>query len=318
MLIVQKFGGSSLADTGKLAIAAQRTAEAYGAGHRIVTVVSAQGDTTDALLRRAHAVAPAPGDRELDALLSVGELVSAALLAMELEKQGLPAVSLSGWQMGLHTDGCHGNAHILKIDAARLRRELEQGRIVVAAGFQGVDVAGDVTTLGRGGSDTTAVALAAALDAARCRIYTDVDGIYTADPRLLPEAKKLDAVAWEEMLALAERGSQVLHDRCVALALERRVSLELLSAGGPGPGTLVGRAAPLPYTGVTRRGGDVSLVGAALREDPEVPRRMRAALARRGIPASAPVPGNGGLSLTVTVPEAAATEAVRALHAAFF
>ena len=321
MLIVQKFGGTSVADADKIARAADAAVEVYRSGAKVVTVVSAQGDATDVLLQKAREIAPLlkADERELDALLATGEQVSAALLALELEKRGVPAVSLTGWQLGIRTDARHGDARIEGIDTARLRAELDAGRAGVAAGFQGVDAAGAVTTLGRGGSDTTAAALAAALKADLCRIYTDVDGVYTADPRKVPEAKKLDAVAWREMLRLAELGSQVLHDRSVALAMEHGVVLEVRSAERrAAPGTFVGPAAPRAYTGVTRSGGRVSLVGAAVGDDTAsaVETRIRAALTRQGIPVSSTA--QGAYSLTAVVPEEQAEAAVRAVHAEFF
>ena len=230
MLIVQKFGGSSVADAAKLARAAGIIAGAYRAGNEVVAVLSAQGDTTDDLIEKAREITPDAPKREMDVLLSVGEQISVALMAMQLEKMGLPAVSLTGWQFGMQTDNHHGSARIHAVSAERIRRELAPGRIVLAAGFQGVDQEGDVTTLGRGGSDTTAVAIAAALGADRCLIYTDVDGVYTADPRIVPGARKLDAISYDEMLELASLGSQVLHNRSVELATRFQVDLEVLSS----------------------------------------------------------------------------------------
>ena len=316
MLIVQKFGGSSVADATKIARAADIAAEACRSGRRVVTVVSAQGDETDALIRKAHEISPHPGGRELDALLSTGEQVSAALLAIELEKRGLPAVSLTGWQLGLRTDSNHGAAMIGEIDTARLRRELDAGRLVIAAGFQGVDGSGDITTLGRGGSDTSAVALAAALGADACRIYTDVDGVYTADPRKVAGARKLDAVAYGEMLELSAQGSQVLHDRCVALAMRRGVVIEVLSSAAPGPGTRIGPAPARALTGVTKDGGRVTLVGGGLDTVPDAAPRLTQALSRQGIPVRRLV--SGPLRLTAVVPEDMADAAVRAIHQEFF
>ena len=314
MLIVQKFGGSSVADAARIAHVADTVAETYRAGDRVVVVLSAQGNTTDELIRRAREIDPAPDARELDALLSTGELVSAALMAMELHRRGLPAVSLSGWQIGLHTDSAHGNALLSSVDTDRLNAELSRGSIVVAAGFQGIDGHGDVTTLGRGGSDTTAVALAAALRADRCRIYTDVDGVYTADPRRIDGARKLDAVPYDEMLALAALGSQVLHDRSVELAMRQGVELEVLSSLKSVPGTRVGRAEPHPLTGVTKDGERVSLVGAGLTD--AAAERLTDALYRRGIPVRAM--SRGAMSLTAIVPEREANAAVEAIHKEFF
>ncbi len=239
MLIVLKFGGTSLADPSRIANAARLIAGERAQGNQVVAVVSAQGDTTDALLKAAVQVHPAPPARELDALLSAGEQMSAALLAMALDALACPAVSLAGHQAGLGTDGVHGNARVLGLKNDRIRRELAAGQVVVVAGFQGVNGTGDTTTLGRGGSDTTAVALAAYLKADLCRIYTDVDGIYDRDPRRCPDAVLLKTVDYQRMLDMARQGAQVLHDRCVELAMLYRVPVQVLSSFRPGPGTLV-------------------------------------------------------------------------------
>ena len=239
MLMVHKYGGSSLADANRLMLAASRVAQQVRLGHRLVAVVSAQGDTTDEMLLKAAQVSRRPSKRELDAYLSAGEQISAALMAMALEAQGVPAVSLTGWQAGLITDGAHADARVLGLRGSRIRDELDRGKTVVVAGFQGLDAAGDVTTLGRGGSDTTAVALAAFLGADRCRIYTDVDGIYDRDPRKFPDARRYDRIGYDDMLALARGGAQVLHDRCVELAKRYQVPVQVLSSFRPGEGTLV-------------------------------------------------------------------------------
>ena len=219
MLIVEKFGGSSLAGVERVRCAARLIADTVRAGHSVAAVLSAQGKTTDALLSTAAHYSPNPSRRELDMLLATGEQASVALMAMALEEMGLPAVSLTGWQAGVGTDETYGDAHIRRLSMERVRRELSEGKIVLIAGFQGVSPGNDITTLGRGGSDTTAVAAAAALRADECRIYTDVEGVFTADPRLIPEARRLSAVDSEEMLRLASLGSQVLHERSAALAL---------------------------------------------------------------------------------------------------
>lgn len=238
MRIVQKYGGSSLSDTQKIRNAAGQIRDFARQGHELVVVVSAQGDTTDRLVAELSSFCPNP--RELDAYLAVGEQKSAALMAMALQELGLPAVSLTAGQMGLRTDSRHTDAQILALTTSRIQQELEQGTVVVAAGFQGVDVQGDITTLGRGGSDTTAVALAAFLNAQRCMIYTDVDGVYDKDPRLHPDARRFDTIGYDQMLTLARQGAQVLHDRCVQLAKEHRILIQVLSTFRPGPGTLVG------------------------------------------------------------------------------
>lgn len=240
MLIVQKFGGSSLADPARIKRAARRLVHTVQSGHQTVAVVSAQGDTTDHLLSAIAGITSAPSQRELDAYLSAGELMSAGLMSMAIEKLGYSAVSLSGWQAGLRTDSVHGNARVLGLQNDRIQRELDSGKIVVVAGFQGIDEEEDVTTLGRGGSDTTAVALAAFLGADRCLIYTDVDGVYDRDPRIFPDAVRFDTIGYGQMLRLAREGAQVLHDRAVELAEENNVTLQVLSSFRPGPGTLVG------------------------------------------------------------------------------
>ena len=239
MRIVQKFGGSSVADAARIQRVAGILAETRRAGHQVVAVLSAQGDTTDELIEKARDLNPAPSPRELDALLCVGEQISVALMAMALEAMGEPTVSLTGWQIGLCTDSRHGAARIRSIDGARLLRELEAGKIVLVCGFQGIDEAGDQTTLGRGGSDTSAVAIAAALGADKCQIYTDVEGVYTADPRHVPGARKLAAVSYDEMLELASLGNQVLHNRSVELAKRYGVDLEVRSSFVRAPGTVV-------------------------------------------------------------------------------
>lgn len=239
MLIVQKFGGTSLSDAQRIRRAAQRAVQLKRAGHSVVVVVSAQGDTTDELIEKAAMTTSSPDRREMDAYMACGEQLSAGLMAMALQAMDCPAVSLNGWQMGLRTDGTYGNARILGLSHDRIKRELEAGKVVVATGFQGVDSENNITTLGRGGSDTTAVALAAFLQADRCLIYTDVDGVYDKDPRVHPDAARYDRIGYEEMLALARSGAQVLYDRCVELAMEHGVPIVVLSSFRDGPGTLV-------------------------------------------------------------------------------
>lgn len=240
MLIVQKYGGTSLGDGEKIRTAARRVVELARQGHKIVVVVSAQGDTTDEMIEKASKVNRRRALREMDAYLAAGEQMSAGLMAMAIGALGYPAVSLTGWQAGIRTDGIHGNAKIMDIDTGRIRRELAGGKIVVAAGFQGIDADGDITTLGRGGSDTTAVALAAWLDADKCQIFTDVDGVYDRDPRIFPDAVRYDTISYEKMMALIENGAQVLHDRSVELAREYGIQVEVLSAFTGEPGTIVG------------------------------------------------------------------------------
>lgn len=240
MLIVQKYGGTSLEDTARIMAAARRAAELARRGDQVVVVVSAQGDTTDMLIEKAAQVNKRRAAREMDAYLAAGEQMSAGLMSMAIGAMGCASVSLTGWQAGIVTDGIHGNARIQTIDTTRIRRELEAGKVVVVAGFQGVDPEGDVTTLGRGGSDTTAVALAAYLKADKCQIYTDVDGVYDRDPRLFPDAVRFDRIGYDKMMALIENGAQVLHDRSVEFAKRFAIRVEVLSAFTGAPGTIVG------------------------------------------------------------------------------
>lgn len=237
MLIVQKYGGSSLADEIRIRTAAQRVAALARQGHKLIVVVSAQGDTTDELLEKL--VFPTRSLRELDAYLTTGEQQSAALMAMALQELGCKAVSLTGWQSGILTDDRHTDAKIIGLTGNRIIRELDRGRTVVVAGFQGINSRGDITTLGRGGSDTTAVALAAYLKADKCMIYTDVDGVYDRDPRKHPDAVRYQTIGYDAMLKLARSGAQVLHDRCVELAKQYRVPIQVISSFRPGDGTVV-------------------------------------------------------------------------------
>ena len=239
-LIVQKFGGTSVGSLDRIVNVALRVAGTRSRGAAVVVVVSAMGGETDRLLDLARSVQERPDPRELDVLLSTGEQVTIALLAMTLQAKGFPACSYTGHQVRIRTDSAHNKARILHIDDQRIRADLEAGRVVVVAGFQGVDAAGNITTLGRGGSDTTAVALAAALGADECRIYTDVDGVYTTDPRVVPEARRLEALTFEEMLELASLGAKVLQIRSVEFASKYGVPLRVLSSLEDGPGTLIG------------------------------------------------------------------------------
>ena len=238
-LIVQKFGGSSVKDAERIKNVARIIAETYLKGNDVIVVLSAQGDTTDDLIAKAGEINRHASKREMDMLLSTGEQISVALCAMALEVMGLPVVSLAAWQVGIQSSGVHSDARIRRIDSERVQAELDQHRIVIVTGFQGVDRSGDVTTLGRGGSDTSAVALAAAFRADLCQIFTDVDGVYTTDPRLVPNARKLDEITYDEMLELASQGAQVLHNRSVELAKKFKVNLEVVSSLERKPGTKV-------------------------------------------------------------------------------
>jgi aspartate kinase len=244
-LIVQKYGGSSIAGGKRIKNVARRIAQAKDEGNQIVVVVSAMGDTTDELIKLAHKVSAQPSDRELDLLLSTGEVVSSTLLAMALETLGYRAVSLSGAQAGIETDSRYSKARILRVDPKRIMSELAGGNIVIVAGFQGVTSEMDIATLGRGGSDTTAVALAVSLGAKECQIYTDVEGVYTADPRIVPEATKLKKVGYEEMLELASYGAKVIHPRAVELGGLHDVPILVASSFVDRPGTIICKEASM-------------------------------------------------------------------------
>lgn len=238
-LIVQKFGGSSVRDAERLFNVADIVTSTYKNGNDVVVVVSAQGDTTDDLIEKAQEINPKASKREMDMLLSSGEQISASLLAMAIEKLGYPVVSLLGWQAGFTTSTAYGNARIKRVNPERIRKELDKKNIVIVTGFQGVNRYDDMTTLGRGGSDTSAVAIAASMRADLCQIYTDVDGVSTADPRKIPGARKLDVISYDEMLELATLGAQVLHNRSVEMAKKYHIELEVLSSLTRKPGTIV-------------------------------------------------------------------------------
>lgn len=317
-LIVQKFGGSSVADADKLLHISHIVKSAYDAQDDVLVVVSAQGDATDRLIRQARAVSPRPPLRELDALLAVGEQASAALTAMTLREQGVPAVSLTAHQLPIRTDGVHGDASITHVGRARIEKELSCRHVPIVTGFQGIDRENDLTTLGRGGSDYTAVSLAAAFGAAQCSIYTDVDGVYTADPRICPTARRLARVSYDDMYALSRAGAQVLHDKCVALAQERGVEPEVRSCAADSVGTRVcavgdGRA----VTGITRRDAaedglaEITLVGATL---PSLELQKRAALALTAADIAVIGVFAGKHTLTLTVARSASERAVCAVH----
>ena len=261
-------------------------AETYLQGNDVIVVLSAQGDTTDDLIAKAEEINPHASKREMDMLLSTGEQISVALCAMALESMGLPCISLTAWQVGIHSTGVHSDARIRKIDTDRIRTELDQHRIVIVTGFQGIDRKGDITTLGRGGSDTSAVALAAAFQADLCQIYTDVDGVYTTDPRIVPTARKLDEITYDEMLELASQGAQVLHNRSVELAKKFRVNLEVVSSLERKPGTKIKEVAKVEKTNIAGVAKDtsiahISLVG--LQHSPGVAFQVFALMSRKNI-----------------------------------
>lgn len=263
-LIVQKFGGSSVADTERIRRVAGIIADTYSDNNNVVAVLSAQGDTTDDLIEKAAEINPHPSKREMDMLLSTGEQISIALMAMALEKMGLPVVSLVGWQVGMHTNSDYGSALIKKVTCERIRNELDRRRIVIVAGFQGINKYDDITTLGRGGSDTTAVAIAAAMNADLCQIFTDVEGVYTCDPRKVPNAKKLAEITYDEMLELASLGAQVLHNRSVQMAKRYGVNLEVLSSFVRKPGTKVKEVTKVEQTKISGIAKDSNVARIAL------------------------------------------------------
>ncbi|HET9520959.1 MAG TPA: aspartate kinase [Candidatus Limnocylindrales bacterium] len=324
-LVVQKFGGSSLADADRIRRVARRIARERAAGADLVVVVSAMGDTTDELLSLAAAITDTPDDRELDMLLATGEHQSATLVSMALHALGVPAISLSGPQAGITTDARHGKARIASVEPQRVRREIESGKVVIVAGFQGRtegdDVnAADITTLGRGGSDTTAIALAARLGADRCQIFTDVRGIYTADPRLVAGARQLDIIGYEEMLELAHQGAQVMQTRAVELGWVNGVVIEVLSSFEDAPGTLI-KEDPLVEQRNKVRGlaHDRNVAKVTLVEVPDQPGVAAAVfqpLAEAGINVDMIVQniGHGGATdLSFTIPQVELAKAKRIL-----
>ncbi len=271
MLIVQKFGGSSVANAERVFNVAGIITEKYKEGNDVVVVVSAQGDTTDDLIEKAKEINPKASRREMDMLLAAGEQISIALLAMAIEKLGYPVVSLLGWQAGFNTNSTYGSARIKRIDTERIKAELDKKKIVIVAGFQGINRFGDITTLGRGGSDTSAVAIAAAMHADLCQIYTDVDGVYTADPSLVKNAFKLDEITYDEMLELATLGAQVLNNRSVELAKKYNIELEVLSSFTKVPGTKVKEATKMEKMLIKGVAKDTNVARVMLVGIPDVP-----------------------------------------------
>lgn len=286
VLIVQKFGGSSVANTERIFNVAQRIAETYKEGNEVVVVLSAQGDTTDDLIAKAKEISSKPTKREMDMLLSTGEQQSVALMAMALSELGLPAISLNAYQVGMMTISAYMNARLKKIKPDRIRRELDRKNIVLVTGFQGMNRFDDITTLGRGGSDTTAVAIAAALHADKCEIYTDVEGVYTADPRIVKSARKMDEITYDEMLELASLGARVLHNRSVELAKKYNVELVVRSSLSRAEGTVVKEVCKMERMLISGVAGDdeiarVSLIG--IEDTPGKAFDIFATLAKKGI-----------------------------------
>ncbi len=285
-LVVKKFGGSSVANAERVMNVAGRITDTYKEGNSVVVVVSAQGDTTDDLIALANEINPKHSKREMDMLLSTGEQISISLLAMAIEKLGFPVISLTGWQLGMITDSNYGAARIQKIQTERIKKELDKNNIVIVAGFQGINRFGDITTLGRGGSDTSAVAIAAALHADLCEIYTDVDGVYTADPRIVPDAKKLNEITYDEMLELASLGANVLHNRSVELAKKYRVNLEVKSSFEKVPGTVVKeeiKVERMLVRGVTRDNDVARIAIMGVKDEPGIAFRIFSLLSKHKI-----------------------------------
>ena len=319
-LIVQKFGGTSVANTGRLQNVADIVTSTYKAGNQVVVVVSAQGDTTDDFIAKAAELNERPSKREMDVLLSAGEQISMALLAMAIQKLGYPVISLTGWQAGIETDINYSEARIRKVTAERIRSELDRNRIVIVAGFQGINKQDDITTLGRGGSDTTAVAIAASLGADLCQIYTDVDGVYTADPRLVPDARKLEAITYDEMLELATLGAQVLHNRSVEMAKKYNVDLEVVSSFTRNPGTKVKEGSDMEkmnVSGVARDNHCARVAIINLPDEPGVAFKVFSLLAKYKVNVDIilqSVGQKGRKSITFTIPEDKAEEVGKILR----
>ena len=286
MLIVKKFGGSSVANRERIFNVARRCIEDYKAGHDVVVVLSAMGKTTDELIALAESVNPKAKKRELDMLLTTGEQVSVSLMAMAMQAMDVPAVSLNAFQVRMHSTSRYGNARFKRVDTERIQHELDSRKIVIVTGFQGVNKYDDITTLGRGGSDTTAVALAAVLHADKCEIYTDVDGIYTADPRVVKTARKLESISYDEMLELASLGAKVLHNRSVEMAKKYNVELVVRSSLNETEGTVVKEVANVEKLLVTGVAADkntarISVIG--VEDKPGVAFRIFDVLAKNGI-----------------------------------
>ena len=323
MLIVKKFGGTSVANKERIFNVARRCIEDYQKGNDVVIVLSAMGKYTDELISMAKDINEIPPKREMDMLFTIGEQMSVALMAMAMNKLGVPAVSLNAFQVAMHSTSNYGNARLKRIDTERIKHELEQRKIVVITGFQGVNKYDDYTTLGRGGSDTTAVALAAALHADKCEIYTDVDGVYTADPRKVKEARKLDAVTYDEMLELATLGAGVLHNRSVELAKKFGVQLVVRSSLNTSEGTVVKEGAKMEKMLVSGVAGDadtarVAIVG--LKDEPGVAFKLFNSLAKHNINVDMilqSVGREGTKDISFTCSEENADEAVKVINENF-
>lgn len=322
-LIVQKFGGSSVANAERVMNVANIVTDTYRAGNDVVVVVSAQGDTTDDLIEKAKEINPSASKREMDMLLTAGEQISISLLAMAIEKLGYPVVSLLGWQAGFNTSSAYGIARIKSIKTDRMRAEIDRHNIVVVAGFQGINKYDDLTTLGRGGSDTSAVAIAAAMHADRCQIFTDVEGVFTADPRKVPNAKKLQEITYDEMLELATLGAQVLNNRSVEMAKKYNVEIEVLSSLKRVPGTIVKEVAKMEkmlVRGVTKDTDVARISVKSIPNNPGVAFKLFAKLAQKKINVDIILQSIGRddtKDITFTVSKENADEAVKAVHDTF-
>ena len=286
MLVVMKFGGSSVADLDKIRNVAERCIKKWREGNQVVVVLSAMGKTTDRLLAQAGEISSMPSRREMDMLLATGEQVSVSLMAMTMIRMGVTAISLNAWQVPMHTTSAYQNAKLKRIDSERITKELDSNKIVVVTGFQGVNKYDDVTTLGRGGSDTTAVALAAALNADLCEIYTDVDGVYTADPRIVPDARKMPEVTYEEMLEFASLGAKVLHSRCVEMARRYNVNLGVKSSMSEEEGTVVKETTKMEkmlISGVAVDKNIAKIAVSGMKGNPESTFRLLNLMAKNGV-----------------------------------
>lgn len=286
MLVVMKCGGSSVADLDKIRNVAERCIKKWREGNQVVVVLSAMGKTTDRLLAQAGEISSMPSRREMDMLLATGEQVSVSLMAMTMIRMGVTAISLNAWQVPMHTTSAYQNAKLKRIDSERITKELDSNKIVVVTGFQGVNKYDDVTTLGRGGSDTTAVALAAALNADLCEIYTDVDGVYTADPRIVPDARKMPEVTYEEMLEFASLGAKVLHSRCVEMARRYNVNLVVKSSMSEEEGTVVKETTKMEkmlISGVAVDKNIAKIAVSGMKDNPESTFRLLNLMAKNGV-----------------------------------
>ena len=319
MLVVQKFGGSSVADAARLRNVAKIVTDTYKAGNDVVVVVSAQGDTTDDLIEKARELNPRARKREMDMLLSAGEQISISLLAMAIESIGCPVISLLGWQAGFKTNSTYSSARIKRVDPERIKAALDKRKIVVVAGFQGLNKYEDITTLGRGGSDTSAVAIAASMHANLCQIYTDVEGVYTADPRKVPGARKLQEITYDEMLELATLGAQVLNNRSVEMAKKYNVELEVLSSLHPVPGTKVKEVSKMEemlIKGVAKDTNVARVMIVGVPDEPGIAFKIfsRVAKAHANVDIILQSIGRDGTKdITFTVPEDKGEDAVAAL-----